>query len=73
MVRRVLPLAVILAAAVAVLATGLHRELSLDGLAARQAALAGFVAEQPVLAASAYVLAYAAVVALSLPGGAVMT
>lgn len=73
MIRRYLPLAAVLAAAIAVLATGLHRELSLDGLAARQAALAGLVAAQPLLTGGGYVLLYALVVALSLPGGAVMT
>ncbi|WP_137179835.1 TVP38/TMEM64 family protein [Roseomonas sp. AR75] len=47
--------------------------LSLETLARHRAALAGFVTEHAVLAAAAYVLAYVAVVAFSLPGATVMT
>ena len=44
-----------------------------SALAAHRAALAGFVAARPVVAPLLYMLAYVAVVAFSLPGGAVMT
>jgi uncharacterized membrane protein YdjX (TVP38/TMEM64 family) len=54
-------------------ALGLQRHLSLDALATQREALAGLVAARPVLAALVYVAAYIAVVAFSLPGGAVMT
>jgi len=54
-------------------ALGLHRLLSLGTLAEHRAALADLVASSPVRAAALYVGAYVAVVALSLPGGAVMT
>ncbi|MEY3731579.1 MAG: hypothetical protein RLZZ57_2335, partial [Pseudomonadota bacterium] len=52
---------------------GLHRSLSLDALAAHRAALGAEVAAHPLAAALIYVLAYVVVVALSLPGGVVMT
>lgn len=71
--RRWGPLALLVAALGLALALGLHRHLSLDALAERRAALGAFVAADPALAALAYVGAYVAVVALSLPGGAAMT
>ena len=52
---------------------GLHRSLSLDALAAHRAALGAEVAAHPLAAALIYVLAYTLLVALSLPGGVVMT
>src|SRR4029079_3345252 len=70
---RLWPLALILGALVLAYALGLQRSLSFDALAAHRAALAGFVAAHPVAAPLLYVLAYVAVVAFSLPGGAVMT
>ncbi|WP_135467811.1 TVP38/TMEM64 family protein [Crenalkalicoccus roseus] len=71
--RRLWPLALVLGGLLLALALGLHRGLSLEALAAHRAALLAAVAERPVLAALAYLGAYVAVVALSLPGGAVMT
>lgn len=71
--RRLWPLALLVAAAALFHAFGLQSWLSLEGLAAHRAALAGFVSERPVPAALAYVSAYVLVVAFSLPGGAVMT
>lgn len=47
--------------------------LSLESLARNREALLAFVAAQGALAAAAFVAAYVAVVALSLPGAAVMT
>lgn len=52
---------------------GLHRSLSLEALAAHRASLGAEVAAYPTTAALLYVLAYVVVVALSLPGGVVMT
>lgn len=66
--RRLAPLGLLVVAAVAIYATGLHRLLSFDTLVANAGALQGFVAENAVLAGLAYVAAYVAVVALSLPG-----
>ncbi|WP_137124933.1 TVP38/TMEM64 family protein [Roseomonas sp. HF4] len=54
-------------------ASGATRLLSFEALAEHRATLVGWVAARPALAAGAYVAAYVAVVALSLPGGAVMT
>ena len=71
--RRLWPLALLAAAAALAYALGLHRWLSFESLGAHRAALAGFVAESPILAALLYVAAYVVVVAFSLPGGAVMT
>jgi uncharacterized membrane protein YdjX (TVP38/TMEM64 family) len=68
----VAPLAVVVLVALA-WALGLHRYLTLEALAAQREALAGLVAARPVLSALVYVVAYIAVVAFSLPGGAVMT
>jgi len=70
--RFVAPLAVVVLVALA-WAFGLHRYLTLEALAAQREALAALVAARPVASALVYVAAYIAVVAFSLPGGAVMT
>ena len=72
-VRRLLPLAALALAVAAVFAFDLDRYLSFDSLRENRAALTGFVAANGVLASVVYVLIYAAAVALSLPGGAVLT
>ena len=51
----------------------LGRYLSLEAFKAQQAALAGYVAENPWQSALAFFAAYVAVAALSLPGAALMT
>lgn len=71
--RRLWPLALVLAGLCLAWAFGLHRALSFEALAEHRAALAALVEERPVLAACGYLAAYVAVVALSLPGGTVMT
>lgn len=70
---RFLPLLAIAAGMALVFAMGWHKYLSFSALIEHRASLEAFVARQPVLAVLAYMLAYVAVVALSLPGGAVMT
>ena len=70
---RWLPLVALAAALGLAYALGLHRYLSLEALAEHRAALSGLVAARPLLAGALYVAAYVAVVALSLPGGAIMT
>lgn len=70
---RLWPLGLILALILAAWASGLAGLLSIDALAARQAALQAQVADHPWLSGGAYVLAYLVIVTLSLPGGAVMT
>ena len=71
--RRLLPLAALAFAIGAVLIFDLDRHLTFDALRENRAWLATFVAEHRVLASIAYVLIYAAVVAMSLPGAAVLT
>lgn len=71
--QRLWPLALIAGALGLAYALGLHRALSFDTLAAHRAGLLEFVTARPLVAALAYLAAYVAVVAFSLPGGAVMT
>lgn len=71
--RRWLPVLVLIALAVVIYATGLHRYLSLDTLRSRRADLQAFVAGYPLLAPLAYILVYATTVALSLPGAVFLT
>ena len=63
----------LVAALLALRFTGLGELLSLDTLARHRAALTGFVAANWLLAAGAFVLAYAAAVALSVPGAVILT
>lgn len=70
---RALVLLAVLAAVVAARCTPLGELLSAESLRARQAEMAALVAARPWLAAAAYVAAYVAVAALSLPGAAPMT
>ncbi|HEX8215100.1 MAG TPA: FAD-dependent oxidoreductase [Allosphingosinicella sp.] len=51
----------------------LGSDLSLEGLKARQAELAAFVGQRPLLAIGGFFLFYVAVTALSLPGAAILT
>ena len=71
--RRLLPLAVLALAIVLVFATGLHRYLSFDALRQNRQVLQDLVAGHHALAALGYVAVYAAAVALSVPGAAVLT
>ncbi|MGZ8324078.1 MAG: TVP38/TMEM64 family protein [Rhodoplanes sp.] len=60
-------------AGVLVFATGLHRELSLATLIRHRAAINAFVAERPLAAFLGFVALYVGVVALSVPGAALLT
>ena len=71
--KRVLPLVVLVLLIGAAFAFRIDRYLTLDALRDNRAALLAFVEVNGVLAACAFVLAYAAVVALSVPGAAIMT
>lgn len=70
---RAWPLLLIAGLLVLAWASGAARLLSFEALAEHRAALSAWVAARPVAAAGTYVALYIAVVALSLPGGAVMT
>lgn len=71
--KRFAPLVVLLILAAAAFAFGLHRYFTLDTLRDNRQMLQNFVAGSLVLATLTYVAIYIAVVALSLPGGAIMT
>ena len=72
-IAKVWPLLLLAGLVAAAWASGATRLLSFEALGQHRAALDAGVAARPVLAAGAYVLAYVVVVALSLPGGVVMT
>ncbi|MDQ6964660.1 MAG: TVP38/TMEM64 family protein [Mariprofundales bacterium] len=72
--KRLLPLLLLtVAAVVAILHFDLHLQLSLTNLAANRELLLHWVEIEPVVAAGSYLLLYTVVVALSLPGGVLMT
>jgi uncharacterized membrane protein YdjX (TVP38/TMEM64 family) len=71
--RRLLPLAVLVAALVAALALRLDRYLSFDQLAAHREWLLAEVARLGILAPVCYVLIYAAATGLSIPGAVLLT
>lgn len=73
LLRRWLPILVLIAGFAAVFAFDLDRFLTLDALKAHRAAVESFAASHRLAAVGLYALAYVLVVALSLPGGAVMT
>jgi uncharacterized membrane protein YdjX (TVP38/TMEM64 family) len=70
---RFAPLLGLVALAALAFAFGWHRALSLEALVARRAELDGFVAGNFPAALAAYVGVYVAVVAMSLPGGLILT
>ena len=71
--RRWLPLVAVLAAMSLVVAMGWHKALTFENLALRRADLRTFVSANVLLALLLYVAVYVAVVALSLPGGLILT
>lgn len=71
--RRLLPLALLVAALVAFLAFDLDSYLSFEALKANREILTGFVESNALLAVVVFMVVYAAVIALSVPGGVVMT
>lgn len=70
---RLWPLALLAVAALAVFAFRLDRYVGFDALRTHRADLVAFVAAHATAAAVLFVLAYAAVTALSIPGATVMT
>lgn len=67
------PLALLLAAMALVFGMGWHRYVSLESIGRNYADLRGFIDGNLATALALYMLVYAGVVALSLPGGLVMT
>jgi len=72
-IRRLAPLAILLVAIGAFFALGLHDYLSFEALRQHRELLLGLVEQHPFLAPLAFMAVYAAVVALSVPGGAILT
>jgi uncharacterized membrane protein YdjX (TVP38/TMEM64 family) len=71
--KRWLPVALIFLATALVFAMGWHKYLSFKTIGLNYEALQAFIAEHTIAALLLYMLVYVAVVALSLPGGLVMT
>ncbi|HEY3910307.1 MAG TPA: VTT domain-containing protein [Stellaceae bacterium] len=71
--RRLVPLGLLLAAGLAFVIAGGHRYLTFAALADNRGWLCGLAARWGCVAAVLYVAAYAGLVALSVPGGAVLT
>lgn len=71
--RKLLPLALIAAGIGSFFALGLHKYLSFEQLREHRGELMAYVAGMPVKAALLYIAAYAAVAALAVPGGVVLT
>jgi uncharacterized membrane protein YdjX (TVP38/TMEM64 family) len=71
--RRFVPLGVLIVALVLFLALGGHRYLNFAALAENREWLCGAVAQAGAKAALAFILAYAGLVALSVPGAALLT
>lgn len=71
--KRWVPLFVLVAMAALVVGLGWHRHLSLESIALHRDALKEFLAEHSLLAPLAYAALYTTVIALSLPGGLILT
>ncbi len=71
--RRLLPLAVLLAIALAVYGSGLYRYASFETLERHSQKLDELVAAHPALSALGFVLVYAVATAVSIPGAAFLT
>lgn len=72
-VRRLLPLALLLALPVALYFTGAYQLLSPEGLARNYASLKGWIGAHFLIALLGYIAFYAAATALSLPAGLLIT
>jgi uncharacterized membrane protein YdjX (TVP38/TMEM64 family) len=72
-VLRFIPIGIIFVAVIAFFALGLNHYLTVDALRANEARLNLFASEHPLLAPLAFMALYAGIVALSLPGAAIMT
>ncbi|MBM3488605.1 MAG: TVP38/TMEM64 family protein [Alphaproteobacteria bacterium] len=72
-IRRLVPIAILVAGLAAFFALGLDRYVSLSALRDHREALTGFVAANGAAAGLSYVGLYALAVALSIPGGTILT
>lgn len=71
--RRIFPLAILAGLVIAALASDIDQYLTLDALRDNRSTLVALVAKHWLLAAAGFLVAYAGIVALSLPGATVMT
>jgi uncharacterized membrane protein YdjX (TVP38/TMEM64 family) len=71
--KRLWPLIALLAAMAFVFAMGWHRYLTIETLAENRETLRAFIGTNMLLSLAIFVAVYAAAIALSLPGGAVLT
>ena len=71
--RRLLPLGLLVAAWIVFMLAGGYRYLTFSALARNHDWLCGLVQQWGILAAFVYIMVYAMLVALSVPGGAVLT
>lgn len=72
-IRRLVPLGLLAVCVVAFFAFGLDAYLTFDALRENRQLLTRFVADNAVLASLSYLLVYTTAIALSVPGGAVLT
>ena len=72
-VRRWLPLAVIVALSVAAIAIGWNRKISFETLVRHNEAVHAFILGSRITAVAIYVAVYVVAIALSLPGGLILT
>ena len=73
MIKRMLPVIILVIVAVGVFSSGLHNYLSFDALSEHRETLLSLVENHPALAPFAFIAIYAAATALSLPGGVILT
>jgi len=73
LIKRLLPVVVLVAAAIGVFASGLHNYLTFDALSEHRETLLTLVDRHTVLAPLAFIAIYAAATAMSLPGGLILT
>ena len=71
--KKYLLLAILVVGIISFFVSGLHRELTLDGIKAHQASLQVFYQENMLLTLGAYGLVYILTTALSLPGATILT
>src|SRR5262245_15367130 len=71
--RRLIPLVLVAVVSAAVVAMGWHRHLSFETLARHHEVLRAFIDRHEVAAVLAYIAAYVAVIALSIPVGVFLT
>lgn len=73
LIRRFLPVAILIAVMATVFGTGLHDYLSLKQLALHLEELRSFIESNHLVAIGIYILLYIAIAALSIPGGLIVT